>query len=246
MFLPNNNILTNTSTYHSRNRKRRRSRRPREEQADPAATGAAAARAQVPALREPVQRRDVAVHAPALQDHEERTQSYDVMSEKPRRYKKGSTIKKKRTPVNSESLKKAVACVINENSSLKGAAKLYGLNVMTLKRYVRAKKANLTCSDISYTSDYTKRKVFNDTEEDSLKKYLVKASKLHHELTGKQIRQLAFRFSTTINKKVPQSWTKNEAAGIEWLHGFMRRNIGLKLCSSQDQVSCRRTNRKRN
>lgn len=166
-------------------------------------------------------------------------------TEKPRHYKKKSTIKTKRIPVNSENLKKAVACVINENASLKGTAKRYGINVMTLKRYVRTKKANLTDSDISYTSDYTKRKVFNDKEEDLLKEYLIKASKLHQELTGKQIRQLAFKFSTTINKKVPQSWTKNEAAGRDWLHGFMRRNTGLKLCSHQDQVSCRRTNRKR-
>lgn len=122
----------------------------------------------------------------------------------PRRYKRKSTAKV-RTPINSESLKKAVACVLNENASLKGTAKQYGINVMTLKRYVRAKKANPTSSNISYTSDYTKCKVFNDAEEISLKEYLIKASKLHHGLTVKQARQLAFEFSTMINKKVPES-----------------------------------------
>lgn len=59
-------------------------RGPGEAQADPAAARAPAARAQVPAPREPVQRRDVAVHAAALQDHEERAQPHDVMSGEPR------------------------------------------------------------------------------------------------------------------------------------------------------------------
>jgi hypothetical protein len=57
----------------------------------------------------------------------------------------------------------------------------------------------------------------------------------------KQARQLAFEFSTTINKKVPESWTKNEAAGYEWLHGFMSRNPQLALRSPQPTSLSRAT-----
>lgn len=76
---------------------------------------------------------------------------------------------KMRTPTRTEILKRNFACIINENASLTGIAKRYGINVMTLKRYTRAKKVNFTRSDISRTSNYRKYKVFNATEEISLK-----------------------------------------------------------------------------
>lgn len=55
-------------------------RRPGEEEAHPATARSPAARPQVPAARVAIQRRDVAVHVTALQDHEGCSQSYDVVS----------------------------------------------------------------------------------------------------------------------------------------------------------------------
>lgn len=56
-------------------------RGPGEAEADPAAAGALAARAQVPAQGvAAAERRDVAMHPAPLQDHEGRPQPYDVLS----------------------------------------------------------------------------------------------------------------------------------------------------------------------
>lgn len=55
-------------------------RRPREAQAYPAAASIATACAQVPAPRVTGQRRDLAMHAASLQDHEGSPQPYDVLS----------------------------------------------------------------------------------------------------------------------------------------------------------------------
>lgn len=41
--------------------------------------------------------------------------------------------------------------------------------------------------------------------------------------------KLAFKFATALQKKMPETWTKNQMAGIEWFRGFMKRHPKLSL-----------------
>lgn len=91
----------------------------------------------------------------------------------PRKYKRKEGAKK-RTPLDSVKLKEAVLEVIN-GASLKGTAKKYEINVMTLKRYVRSQRKS--DKELSFSSDYKKSQIFTEEEENILKNYLDTASK---------------------------------------------------------------------
>ncbi|KAK9879683.1 hypothetical protein WA026_006743 [Henosepilachna vigintioctopunctata] len=57
---------------------------------------------------------------------------------------------------------------------------------MTLKRYVRKRK-EATTEQIDYTPNYRQSQNFSITEESELVNYLLKASKLYHGLTAKNL-----------------------------------------------------------
>lgn len=61
--------------------------------------------------------------------------------------------------------------------------------------------------------------------------YLKTSSKLHHGLTPMQLRKLAFQYARMNNKKVPESWIREDCAGYEyeWYRSFMDRNKTLSL-----------------
>ena len=48
--------------------------------------------------------------------------------------------------------------------------------------------------------DKIARKVFSDAEESMLKDYFIKASKIHHGLSAKSARELAYQFAIKVNK----------------------------------------------
>lgn len=98
-----------------------------------------------------------------------------------------------RTPLDGDKIKEAVLCVIRDGATFKGTAKKFNLNVMTLKRYVRAQMASN--GEISFVPNYHKSQIFTKAEEDMLSGYLEKASKLHHGLTSKQTRQFAYEYA---------------------------------------------------
>ncbi|KAK9872201.1 hypothetical protein WA026_016255 [Henosepilachna vigintioctopunctata] len=119
------------------------------------------------------------------------------MTNMPRIYKTREDVKK-RVPIDEKIMRSAVADVI-AGASIRGTAKSYGLAVMTLKRYARKRK-NATTKQIDYTPNYRHSQIFSITEESELVNYLMKASKLYHGLTAKNVRQLAFQYATE-NKK---------------------------------------------
>lgn len=138
---------------------------------------------------------------------------------------------KKREHINKDSLKLAVHDVIYNNKSLRGTAKSYKLSVMTLKRYVAKKRQAIDTGSSSpkYEPNYKQAQYFSKEEELDLSNYLETASKLHHGLTPKAARELAFQFAEKNNKSVPQTWHQNKIASYAWLHGFMRRHKNLSL-----------------
>jgi len=63
--------------------------------------------------------------------------------------------------------------------------------------------------------------------------YLITASRLHHGLSMKDARSMAFEFTQANDKVVPDSCVMNQTAGKDWLWGFMRRHPTLSLRSPQ-------------
>ncbi|XP_072389296.1 uncharacterized protein [Diabrotica undecimpunctata] len=161
----------------------------------------------------------------------------------PRQYKRREEAKK-RTPVDSQKLKEAVLDVINNGTSLKGTASRYQINVMTLKRYVRRQRSENV--EITYYPDYKKAQIFTNAEENMFKDYLDVASKLHHGLTTKQAKELAYEFAVRNNKKIPASWNKHKQASYDWLYGFLKRMKTLSLRSPEATSLTRGTSFNRN
>jgi len=57
---------------------------------------------------------------------------------------------------------------------------------------------------------------FTDEEESLLSEYLLRAAKLHHGLSPKATRELAFEFAEANQKEIPDSWVLNQTAGEDW------------------------------
>ena len=52
---------------------------------------------------------------------------------------------------------------------------------------------------------------------------------MFHGLTKLKVKQLAYKFATAKQKKIPVSWISNQLAGEDWLKGFRHRNRTLSL-----------------
>lgn len=135
----------------------------------------------------------------------------------------------------------AAKVVVNRDMSLCEAAKQYGIAKSTLFGYVRKLKNSNDETNIRFQPNYTCRQVFSEVEDTLLCDYLVTASRLHHGLSMKDARTLAFEFASENNKGIPANWVVEQTAGKDWLWGFMRRHPGLSLRSPESTSLSRAT-----
>lgn len=120
---------------------------------------------------------------------------------------------------------------IGPGKSIRSVAKDYEINYRTLTRYYK-KFANR--NDLGEATDVTVgyvkiRQVFTDTEELQLAAYLKKMSDIYFGLSPYEVRKFALEYATALNRKMPQTWTTNKMAGIDWFKGFMKRQSSLSL-----------------
>ncbi|XP_064641955.1 uncharacterized protein LOC135496524 [Lineus longissimus] len=80
---------------------------------------------------------------------------------------------------------------------------------------------------------YDCRKIFSEEQENSLAEYLVTASRMFYGLTSLECRRLAFEMAKVNTIPCPPKWANEEAAGIEWYKGFMKRHPRLSLRSPE-------------
>lgn len=80
-----------------------------------------------------------------------------------------------------------------------------------------------------FAPNYKVRSVFSATMELEMKKYLIKAAKMHYGLTRKQVMVLAYEMAIANNIKCPSTWNTTKQAGIDWYHNFMTRCPELSL-----------------
>jgi hypothetical protein len=131
--------------------------------------------------------------------------------------------------------------VVNSVKSLNEAALEYHVPKTTLFRYVAKLRKSSDPASVIFCPRYKSRRIFSDIEESMLVDYLLTASKLHHGLTGKASRELAFEFAQVNKKDMPRNWTLNMTAGEDWFYHFMKRHRELSIRAPQSTSLARST-----
>ena len=126
-------------------------------------------------------------------------------------------------------MKEAVEQIIENKASIRNVSEEYAIPFTTLWCYVYKYKSFENSTDVVFEPRYNCRKVFSDTEEAMLKDYFIKASKIHHGLSSKSARELAYQFAIKVNKSFPSNWENNKSAGKDWLSGFLKKFPELSL-----------------
>ncbi|KAK3928286.1 Pogo transposable element with KRAB domain [Frankliniella fusca] len=144
-----------------------------------------------------------------------------------RNYKK-KTDRKPNTP---RKLRKGLE-LLKQGYSLRVAAKEANVNYACLFRLSKKTKDCKTDSEISDDAlrlSHNSRSIFTNAMEESIAQYCTDMALIGYGLTTLKVRELAYE-TAMINKiKVPDSWTKETIAGLDWLHGFQRRHPQLSI-----------------
>ena len=96
----------------------------------------------------------------------------------------------------AQTMKAAAESVVSGEKSLSAAANDNGIPKTTLFRYVVKMRKAGDRDAVKFSPNYKVRQVLTDDEESLLADYLLTASKLHHGLSPKEARTLAFEFAT--------------------------------------------------
>lgn len=117
----------------------------------------------------------------------------------------------------ARTMRNALDDIKNNGLSVKAASVRHSIPRTTLRRYV-AKFKDIEVENVTtgLTPNYTVRKIFSLEEEQQLCNYLQVSAQLHHGLTPKNVRSLAYELAVTNNKRCPFSWTENKMAGKRW------------------------------
>jgi len=91
-----------------------------------------------------------------------------------------------RASKNQDVYELAAVKVLQNNTSIRKASKIFDLYYMTLYRYIKKKKNN-ECPTIGYIKS---RLIFMQEAEDKLASYLLKCSDIYFELLPMEVRKL--------------------------------------------------------
>ena len=117
---------------------------------------------------------------------------------------------------------------IDAGSSIRLAAKNYGVAFSTLRRFYQRKDvANYASLKVG------RRSLFTEYQQRSLFKALS-----FHESTRKQLRRKVYIFARSMKVDLPSSWKRNKLSGIEWTLAFLKKypNLGY-VCLSSEKIS---------
>jgi len=122
-------------------------------------------------------------------------------------------------------MKHAVEQVISRQLSLCEAAKTFSIPKTSLFRYCTKLRRTGDKGLVSFCPNYSVRRIFTDSQESLIAEYLLQAAKLHHGLSSRAARSLAFDFAAVNNTQHPINWIVNQAASEDWLLAFMKRHV---------------------
>ena len=130
----------------------------------------------------------------------------------------------------------AVKMVLNDKVSCNSAAKAHGIPETSLRRYCMKYRESINNdAPLESVGGYkSSKKVFNDTQEQLLRDYLLKASAMYFGLSYYEARKLACEYALQLRLPgVPDNWSETGCAGKGWMQGFMRRHPALSLRSPE-------------
>ena len=113
-----------------------------------------------------------------------------------------------REKINKIEIKSAAKEVENEKS-IRAAAKDHGVDQMTLQRYIKSSSESGNCSN-GYRNVANKQRVFSVELEAELASLVKNLANRFHRLTNAKFRKLAYEFVVVNNVSVPVNWMKNE------------------------------------
>lgn len=136
--------------------------------------------------------------------------------------------KTERGYISKDVFEQARNAVSQEKISIRTAADRYGINFMTLFRYIKKRGVSEDAANVSI--GYAKpSQVFTDEQEEELSKYAEDCSKLYYGLTCKDLRRLAYDLAVANRNKIHESWKNSEMATKDWLMGFLKRHTNLSV-----------------
>ena len=130
-----------------------------------------------------------------------------------------------------EVMKHAAESVVSLEMSLYEASRTFSIPQTTLHRYV-VKLRNQHGSGakpVTFEPNYGVRRIFSDAQENLISDYLLEASRLHHGLSVRAARCLAFDFANANKIYIPKNWVLDQKAGEDWMQRFMSRHQNLSL-----------------
>ena len=119
----------------------------------------------------------------------------------------------------SDRLERAARKVFEEGMSYRSAASNFGVDKMTLMRYIKKKQINPTCA-LGYAALSLQMIIFSPETEKELTKHIVFMADMYFGLSPEKCKELAFEFAMRNNQPIPQSWKDNRKAGIQWWISF--------------------------
>nr|CAH7731547.1 unnamed protein product [Callosobruchus chinensis] len=118
-----------------------------------------------------------------------------------------------------EKLKKALNEIRN-GSKIREVGRAFNIPESTLRKQMRAENPG--------EARLGRKAVFSPVIESQLKEYVLTLAKLFYGLTPKELSRLAFKYAE--EHKIIHGFPSNkQAAGKDWLYGFLRRNPEIKL-----------------
>lgn len=143
-----------------------------------------------------------------------------------RNYKKKSS----RGSTSQEVFELAANDVLENNKSIRAAAKSFNICQVTLHAFIKKKKAGLNV-EMGYKKN---RQVFSPAEENKISDYLKQCAKIYFVLLPSEVINLAYELAVFYKlKHIPESWEKNKSAGNDWFLGFLKRNPTLSIRSPE-------------
>ena len=125
--------------------------------------------------------------------------------------------------VSPSRMQEALDAVASGESSKK-ASERFGINFETLRRHSKKIKLDPKYYCTSFSDACATRRVFTETEEQTLVEYLQKVARMGFPLEARTVRSLAYELAERNNKSCPSAWNERGLAGKDWMTSFLCRH----------------------
>ena len=131
----------------------------------------------------------------------------------------------------SPSLMQEALDTVTSGESIRKASERFGINFETLRRHSKKIKLDPKYSCTSFSDACATRRVFTETEEQTLVEYLQKIARMGFPLEARTVRSLAYELAERNNKSCTSAWNERGLAGKDWMTSF--------LCQHKEALSLR-------